>query len=142
MRIKVGRVVNVDAEVNLADLSPLDRIIAAGVSAYHNTGMYRRRFAENEERREEQRRKVRESLIDSLLTVVTSELGDNKLLRERGDECVGLLVSIPPRFKSFLQEAVDSHEFDAYQMTIIPPSRLLSKFSDPPYLVHIVNRGG
>ena len=74
MRVRVGQIVNVDEDVNLVDLSPIDRIIAAGMNAYRNTGMYRRRYAETEERKEEQRRKIRETLIDSILAVVTQEL--------------------------------------------------------------------
>ena len=57
MRVKVGRMVDVDQDVNLADLSPLDRIISSAINAYRNTSMYRRRFAETEEKKEEQDRK-------------------------------------------------------------------------------------
>lgn len=142
MRIKVGQIVDTDAEVNLLDLKPLDRIIASAINAYHNTGMYRRRFAENEERKEEQRRKIRESLIDSVLSVISEQMDKNALLKDRGDECVGMLISVPARFQSFLQDVVTSHEFDAYEVTIIPPSKLLAKYASAPYLLHIANRGG
>lgn len=142
MRIKVGQVVNVDADVNLADLSPIDRVIAAGLNAYHNTGMYRRRYAETEERKEEQRRKVREALIDNLLSVIYPELEENKLLSSKGDVCQSILVEVPSRFTPFLAEVIESHEFDAYTITIIPPSNLLAKFANPPYLLHISNKGG
>ena len=59
MRILVGRVVDVDADVNLADLSPLDRIIASATNAYRNTGLYKRRYAESEERRQGEGRRDR-----------------------------------------------------------------------------------
>lgn len=142
MRIKIGRIVNTEKDVNLADLSPLDRVIASGINAYHNTGMYRRRFAESEERKEEQRRKIRESLIDNILSVVTSEMDNNKLASTKGDECEALLLEVPARFKPFISEAIESHEFDAYEITVVAPSRLLSKFADPPYRLYVEHRGG
>lgn len=142
MRLRVGQIVNVDEDVNLADLSPIDRIIAAGINAYRNTGMYRRRYAETEEKKEEQRRKIRETLIDSILSVITQELEGNTLASTKGDICAGLLLEIPARFKSFLAEAIEAHEFDAYTLNIIPPSRLLSKYADPPYRLYVTHRGG
>lgn len=142
MRIQIGRIVNVDAEVNLADLSPFDRIIAAGLNAYHNTGMYRRRYAETEERRAEQQRKVREALVDNLLSVIYPQLEENQLLKDKGDVCDGILVEVPPRFTPLLSEALESHEFDAYDITVIPPSKLLSKFASPPYMLYVCNKGG
>lgn len=142
MRIKVGRVVNTDVEVNLADLSPIDRIIAAATSAYKNTSMYRRRFAQDEEYRESKRRKIRESLTDNILSVIYSQLDKSKLLSDRGDEPVGILVEVPSRFTPFLSEVVQSHEFDAYELHIIPPNKALSRFANPPYLLFITHRGG
>lgn len=141
MRIKVGKVVDLDKDVNLADLTPLDRIISAATNAYHNTSMYRRRYAETEERLEEQRRKVRETLTDSLLSVISPELEGNKTLQAKDDTCVGMLVKVPHRFEGFLAEVLQSHEFDAYKTTVIPPTRSLRKFCSAPYLVYIENRG-
>lgn len=142
MRIKVGRLVNTAKDVNLADLSPLDRVIAAATNAYENTSIYKRRFAETEEQKEEQRRKVRETLTDSLLSVITPELDANKTLSEKGDRCLGMLIKVPSRFKYFLADVVQSHEFDAYTTVIIPPSKSLSKFCDAPYLLYVENKGG
>lgn len=142
MRVQVGRLVNVDADVNLLDLKPLDRIIAAGLNAYHNTGIYRRRYAETEERREEQRRKVREALVDNLLSVIYPQLDENQLLHDKDDTCRGILVEVPPRFTPMLEDVIASHEFDAYDITIVPPSKLLSKFANPPYMLYICNKGG
>ncbi len=142
MRIPVGRIVNADAEVNLADLKPLDRIIAAAINAYHNTKMYRRRYAETEEKRQEQMRKVREAIIDNLMSVIVSELEQNTLLKDRGDHCKAILLEVPPRFKTYLMDIVEAHEFAAYNITIVPPSTLLSKFANPPYLLFISNKGG
>lgn len=142
MRVKVGRLVDVDQEVNLADLTPLDRVIAAAINAYRNTAMYRRRYAESEEKKEEQKRKIRETLTNSILAVVTPELDGNATLGKKGDTCVGLLIKVPARFKSFIRDVLEAHEFDAYSITVIPPSKSLSKFSNPPYLLYIENRGG
>ena len=142
MRIKVGRVVNTEADVNLIDLSPLDRIIAAATSAYHNTKTYRRRVAETEEKKEEQRRRLRESLVDSILSVVTLQLEGNALLKEKGDICTGVLLEIPAKFQPVLNEVVQSHEFDAYTITVIHPNKVLSKFSEPSTLLHFCNKGG
>lgn len=142
MRVRVGQMVNADAEVNLADLKPLDRIIAAAVNAYHNTKMYQRRYAETEERRQEQARKVREALIDNLMSVITSELEQNSLLKDRGDSCQALLLEVPPRFQRYLHDIVDAHEFAAYEITVIPPNAVLSKFANPPHLLFISNKGG
>ena len=81
MRIQIGRIVNTDADVNLLDLSPIDRVIAAGLNAYHNTGLYKRRYAESEERKSEQKRKVREALVDNLLSMIYQQLEENALLK-------------------------------------------------------------
>lgn len=143
MRVKVGRVVDLDKEVTLADLSPLDRIIASATSAYRNTTMYKRKAAENEERREEQRRKIRETLTDAIISAITPELLENKTLSKKGDDkCLAVLLKIPARFKSFLEDVVESHEFDAYTMTIIQPARSLSKFFDAPALLYVESKGG
>lgn len=142
MRIKIGRVVDVSKDVNLADLGPLDRIIASAKNAYYNTSMYKRRFAETEEKKEEQRRKVRETLTESLLSVISVELENNKTLRDKDDKALAVLLKVPSRFKNFLVDVLDSHEFDAYSTTIIPPDRSLSKFVEAPYLVYVENRGG
>lgn len=142
MRIKIGRIVNADVDVNLADLKPLDKIIAAAINAYHNTNMYRRRYAETEERMQKQLRKVKESLIDNLVATIVPELEQNRLLSERGDVCTGLLLEIPPRFKKCLPEVIEAHEFDAYQLTIIQPNQMLSRYANPPLLLLVTNRGG
>lgn len=141
MRIKVGRIVNIDKDINLSDLSPLDRVIASAMNAYRNTGMYRRRYAETEERKEEQRRKIRETLIDSILAVVTQELENNTLASSKKDICSAVLLEVPARFTPFLTEAIEAHEFDAYKLTIIPPSHLLRKFADPPYRLYVTHGG-
>lgn len=133
---------DVDKEVNLADLSPLDRIIASAINAYRNTAMYRRRHAETEERKEEQRRKVREALSDALLAAIHPELDANKTLSKHDDVCTGMLLKVPARYKQFLGDVIVAHEFDAYELTVIAPSKSLSKFSNPPYLVYVKNRGG
>lgn len=142
MRVKVGQLVDVDKEVNLADLSPLDRVISAAINAYRNTSLYRRRYAETEEKKEEQRRKVREALTDALLASIHPELDANRTLSSRGDKCVGLLLKVPARFKNFIGDVIEAHEFDAYSITVIPPSKSLSKFCNPPYLLYVENRGG
>lgn len=142
MRVKVGRMVDVDKDVNLADLSPMDRVIAAAINAYHNTGMYRRRYAETEEKREEQRRKVRETLTDSILACIHPELESNKTLEGKNDRCKGILLKVPARFKRYLPEVLLAHEFDAYNTQIIPPTRSVAKFCDAPYLLYVENKGG
>lgn len=142
MRIQIGRIVNTDADVNLLDLSPLDRVIAAGLNAYHNTGLYKRRYAESEERKAEQKRKVREALVDNLLSVIYQQLEENALLRDKEDVCSGILIEIPPRFSKLLPEVIDAHEFDAYDMVIVPPSKLFAKFASPPYMLFVSNKGG
>ena len=142
MRIKIGRIVNTDVEVNLADLSSIDRIIAAATNAYKNTSMYRRRYSQDEEYRENKKRKIRESLTDNILSVIYNQLDKSKLLEDRGDEPAGILVEIPPRFTPFLNEVVQSHEFDAYEMHIIPPNSVITRFCKPPYLLFITHRGG
>lgn len=142
MRLQIGRIVNVDTNVNLMDLSPIDRIIAAGLNAYHNTAIYRRRYAETEERRAEQQRKVREALVDNLIATIYPQLDENALLKDKGDVCSGILIEVPPRFTPMLSEVIEAHEFDAYDITIIPPSKLLSKFADPPYMLYVCNKGG
>lgn len=142
MRVKVGRVVNMDKDINLADLSPLDRIIASAKNAYQNTSLYQRRYAETEEKREEQKRRIRETLTDSILAAIQPELLENRTLEGKSDKCAAVLIKVPSRFKQFLSEVVTAHDFDAYNVVIIPPSSSISKFCDPPYLLYIENKGG
>lgn len=142
MRVKVGKIVDTDKEVNLIELSPIDRIIAAATNAYHNSAMYQRRYAETEEKKEEQRRKVRETLTDSLLAVMHPELDENQTLKEKDDKCIAILVKVPSRFKMFLPDVLASHEFDAYTSIIIPPTKSIKKFADPAYLVYLESKGG
>lgn len=142
MRIKIGTIVNADADVNLADLKPLDRIVAAAINAYHNTAMYKRRYAESEEKRQEQYRRVRETVIDSILAILVSEMEANTLLNGKDDKCIGLLLGVPNRYKDYLNDIVDAHEFAAYNITIVPPSAVLSKFANPPHLLLITSIGG
>lgn len=142
MRIRVGRIVDTTKDINLVDLSPMDRIIASVINAYHSTSMYRRRFAETEEKREEQRRRVRETLTDSLLAVITPELEGNKTLEPLGDKCRAMLIKVPSRYKSYLSDVIKSHEFDAYDTKIISPIKDISKFCEPSYLLYVENKGG
>ena len=142
MRLKIGQIVDVSNDVNLSDLSPLDRIIAAGINAYHNTDYYRRRVAESEERKEEQRRRVRDTLISNLVSIITEELETNKSLRDKDDKCKALLLEIPARFVPLLPEALISHEFDGYNIHVVQPSKLLLKFADPPYCLYVESKGG
>ena len=141
MRVKVGHVVDVEKDVNLVELSPLDRIIAAATNAYHSTSLYQRRYAETAEKKEEQRRKVREKLTDNILSVIHPELDANSTLSSRDDVCYAMLIKVPNRFKVFLADVLSSHEFDAYNTQIIAPAKSLSKFCDAPYLVYIENKG-
>lgn len=141
MRIKVGQIVNIDKDVNLNDLKPVDKIIASATSAYRNTAMYRRRYAETEERKEEARRAIRTSLTDNLLAVIFPQLHENKLLAEKGDVCDAILVEVPERFVPYINDVIESHEFDAYNIVVVPPTRMLQKFASPPYLLYITNKG-
>lgn len=142
MRLKIGRIVDADADVNLSDLSPIDRIIAAGISAYHNTDFYKRRIADSDEKIEEENRKIRDAIISNLSIVVSAELESNKSLASKGDVCRAIIVEIPSRFVPMLSEALSSHYFDAYNIRVIPPSKMLKKFADPPYCLYIENKGG
>lgn len=142
MRLKIGRIVNTEADVNLADLTPLDRIVSASINAYHNTALYKRRFAESEERKEEQKRKIREALIDHMIVAISSQLERNELLAKKDDVCVGVLIEVPARFTSYLFDVLSAHEFDAYDLTVVHPDILLKKNSKPPYLVYVKNKGG
>lgn len=142
MRIKVGRVVNLHKDVNLADLSPLDRIIASATNAYKNTTFYRRRFAETQEKKEERIRKVKEALINNLLSIVSQQLKQNILLKDKGDRCVGVLLKVPSRFAVYLQEVLQMQEFLQYDIKIIHPSQLAQKFAkNCPTLLYIENKG-
>lgn len=142
MRIKVGRLVNTSKPVNLMDLSPLNRVIAAAVNAYQNTPMYKRRYAETEERKEEQRRRIRETLSEALLTAITPEIDGNKTLEAKSDVCQAVLLKIPPRFEPYIREVTETHDFDAYSVTIIPPSKTVCKFCKPPTLLYVESREG
>lgn len=104
--------------------------------------MYRRRYAETEEKKEEQRRRVREALSDSLLAAIHPELDANTTLGKVNDVCTGMLLKVPARYKQFINDVILTHEFDAYEIVVIPPSRSLSKFSNPPYLLYVKSRGG
>ena len=142
MRVKVGHLVDTEKDVNLIDLSPLDRVIAAATNAYHTTSLYQRRYAETEEKKEERRRKVREKLTDSLLAVIHPELDANTTLSNKGDKCHAMLLKVPSRFRRYLSDVLELHEFDGYYTQIIYPSKSISKFCDAPLLVYVESRGG
>lgn len=137
MQIKIGKVVNADGDVNLADLKPLDRVIAAATNAYHGTTLYKRKHMEEVEKREQQMRKIREALTDALLTIIRQELVDNILLSTKGDTCKAILVQSPYKFEPFLQDVITSHELDAYIITVIKPNQFLSTVAEVPSLLHI-----
>lgn len=140
MRVKVGRVVDLTKDVNLSDLSPLDRIIASATNAYQNTNFYRRRVAETQEKLDEQTRKVKEALANNILAIISQQLRDNKLLGEKGDKCVGLLLKVPNRFVPYLSEVISMQEFIPYSINIIPPSKAAQRFMDAPYLLYVESR--
>lgn len=142
MRIKVGRIVNTDKPVNLMDLSPLNRVIAAAVNAYQNTPMYKRHYAETEEKKEEQRRKIRETLSEALLTAITPEIDGNRTLEAKNDICQAVLLKVPARFEPYLRDVTESHDFDAYSVVIVPPSKTVCKFCKPPTLLYVESREG
>lgn len=141
MRIKVGRIVNVDKDVNLADLSPMDRIIAAATNAYRNTSFYKRRYAETQEKREEQLRKVKEALANNLLSIISRQLRGNQLLAEKGDVCEAILLEVPARFTDHLKDVISMQEFMQYNITVIYPNKLVQKFAKAPLLLYVENRG-
>lgn len=141
MRVEVGKKVDVDQDVNLIQLSPLDRIIASATNAYRNTSIYRRRFAESEERKNEMMRKRREVLTDSILSVLYKQLHNNSILQSKGDTCVGILISVPHRYTRYLRDVLSTHDFDPYNVTVIPPNRSIAKFADPPTLLYVESRG-
>ena len=141
MRIEVGRVVNVDKDVNLADLSPMDRIIAAATNAYRNTSFYKRRYAETQEKREEQLRKVKEALANNLLSIISRQLRGNQLLADKGDECEAILLEVPARFNDHLKDVISTQEFMQYNITVIYPNKLVQKFAKAPLLLYVENRG-
>lgn len=141
MRVEIGRKVDIEQDVNLADLSPLDRIISAAANAYRNTSIYKRRFAESEERKSEMRRRRREALTDSILSVLYKQLHNNSILKAHGDECTGVLLEIPFKYNRYLSEVLSTHDFDPYNVTVIPPNRSIAKFAEPPTLLYIESRG-
>lgn len=139
MRVKVGRKVDIDKDVNLSDLSPLDKIIASAENAYRSTNFYKRRYAETQEKIEEYKRKVKESLINNLLTIA-KQMQDNIFLEKKNDTCVGLLVSIPNRYSEYLEDVIRQQEFMQYNIIIIPPNKTFLKFCKAPYLLYIEHR--
>ena len=137
MQIEIGKIVDTDADVNLVSLKPIDRIIAAATNAYHNTKLYKRKATEEAEKREKKRRKAREACTDALLSIINQELASNKTLMSKGDKCKAILVQAPYKFEPFLKEVIESHEFDAFDITIIKPTSFLSRVADVPSLLHI-----
>lgn len=140
MRIKVGQIVDIDKEVSLRDLTPLDRIIASCQQAYRNTKFYQRRYAQTQEKLEQQQHKVKEVLFNNLLGIISEQLRDNKLLAEKDDVCESILIEVPARFEQFLREVISMKEFLPYEVTIVEPNKLVQKFAKVPCLLHISNR--
>ena len=139
MRVKVGQVVDTDKDVNLSDLKPVDRIIAAAMNAYKSTAIYKRRFSESEERKAELNRKRREALTDAILGTAFKYLERSGALPD-GSNCDSVLVSVSPKYTKYLYDILESHSLDAFQVKLVPPSKDLSKFIEAPYLLHISKR--
>lgn len=137
--MKIGRVVDLSQEVNLLDLKPFERIVAAARSAYRNTDMYRRRFAETEEQAEEARRKVLNSLIANLSATLLPFEATN-LLEGKNDIARAIVVEVPVRYSEYIDEALAAHEFDAFNIRVISASDLLTKHADVPSLLYVEKR--
>lgn len=137
--MKIGRVVDLSQPVNLRDLKPFERIVVAVQSAYQSTELYRRRFAESEEQKEEARRKVLSSLITNLSATLLPFESTN-LLEGKGDIARAVVIEVPVRYSEFVEEALTAHEFDAYNIRIITASELLVKHADVPCLLYVEKR--
>lgn len=138
MRIPVGKVVDVSKEVNLADLKPLDRIIAATIQQWRSTSWYKRRVADTEEAREEKRRAIILAFQKSILAAVQRGMRSHPM--EGAAPVNAVLLEIPYRYNEFLETAIKSRDFDIYDCRIVTPSRALSKFAKPPTLLYVVQR--
>lgn len=137
--MKIGRLVDIDHPVNLSELKPLERIVVSATYAYRNTDLYKRRFAESEEQKEAAKRKQLDTLINIIqATIMPFDQGN--ILESVGDEATAIVIEIPPRYKAFLDDAIASHEFDAYRMHIVAANELLAKHANIPALLYIEKR--
>lgn len=141
MRIPIGKVVDTSKDVDLSSLSPLDKIIAAATSAYHETSIYQRRFAENEERANERLRKRRELLLSALLSVTYQHLEKGVGIPSTEHSCDKILVEVSPKYTPLLNDVLSLNDLDSYDIQVINPSRSLSKFCKAPVLLLIEKRG-
>lgn len=138
MRVKVGAIVDVSKPVNLVKLGKFDRILYSALEAYHNNPFYIRRIAATTEKEEEKKRQIREHLTDGLLSIIYSQITLNQLLKKKGERCVSILVEIPPKYVSFIDEVLSTKDFIAYEVQHIKPNRDAERFSkEYPHLVRI-----
>lgn len=132
MRLKVGRIVDVSKDVNLLDLKPMERIVAAARNAYENTSYYRRRVADSEEAREEKKLKIRMFLQDNLLAVL------QKVQKDFSNKQVSsVLLKVPSKYEAFIDDVLASRDFSEYDVTVIHPRYSASKYCSPPILVYV-----
>lgn len=142
MQILVGKIVDVNCPVNLTDLSPLDRIIYSAIDAFYKLPFYRRRIAQNKEREEEENRRIREKLLDGILSVVHLQIDTNQLLKDKNDKCESILLEIKPRYTKFIDEVISARDFSGYTIEHIKPNRDISKFNKTlSHLLYITQRG-
>lgn len=141
MRITVGKIVDVDCPVNLSELAPIDRIIYSAIDAFHKLPFYKRRLAQSKEREEEENRRIRETLLDGILSVVHLQIDMNHLLNSKNDKCKAILLEIKPRYVRFIDEVISVKDFSGYKIEHIKPNRDILKFnSNLSHLIYITQR--
>lgn len=102
MRVKVRKILDVSAPVNLRDLSPLDKIKAGIIIQWMHTNFYKNyKKHKNEELYGEQVKKD-EILKTLLLGKLYNELDNNTTLREKNKVCDSIIISVEHGYKESL----------------------------------------
>lgn len=142
MRVLIGKEVNIDKPVNLIQLKPFDRILYSALDAFHRTKYYTRRIAQTVEKEAERKRMLRENFLDDILTAIHQQITMNNGLKKKNDTCNAVLLSVKPKYTSFIDEVITAKDFTAYHIEHIKPDKTIEQFcKELPHLIYIEQRG-
>jgi hypothetical protein len=138
MKVKIREVVDIESEIDLTKLSPLQKILVALRREYRDTKYYRNKMEREMEKDYRQRTAKEERLKEIILTQVHEELIRNTEMSKRGLTCAAIQFAVARHFEDTLREIVKHKEFISFDIRFIPCNKdLLRSFNKIPVLIEV-----
>jgi hypothetical protein len=120
MRVKIRRVIDLDAEINISKLSPLEKIIVPILKSLKDSKFYRRQIEAKMEKEQKERIAKEERLKESILSRAYGELTENKWmdLNQPGLVCKEVGLTVNRAYESVLHEVIKHQDFSSYHIHI------------------------